>query len=242
MALLGCWRAARHARRRPAFPGTAVKLFWMTDQRREPPPRRPVGDFARSPGTDRFSRKSPTPPRDATPPDFSLQPRERRRPSPIILAVATATILAVTALVIGLVALLTEPSAPAPSNTSGQSTATADKALCQAIGPLMKENDDRSNAFLATGEPGTPKRDAALQKFVTDTQEWARRTQQTLDAHSNPSRLITRALQRYVDDMQLFVASVRPGPGTQYDEAAWTDSIVAYGGPLTICQQLGVNW
>ena len=150
--------------------------------------------------------------------------------------------LAVIALVIGLVALLTQPTVPAPATTNAQSTATADKALCQAIGPLMKENDDRSNAFLATGEPGTPERDAALQKFVTDTQEWARRTQQVLDSHNNPPRLITRALQRYVDDMQLFVASVRPGPGTQYDEAAWTDSIVAYGGPLSICQQLGVNW
>jgi hypothetical protein len=49
-------------------------------------------------------------------------------------------------------------------------------------------------------------------------------------------------LQRYVDDMQLFVASVRPGPGTKYDEAAWTDSIVAYGGPLATCQALGVQW
>ena len=49
-------------------------------------------------------------------------------------------------------------------------------------------------------------------------------------------------LQRYIDDMQLFVASVRPGPGTKYDEAAWTDSIVAYGGPLATCQALGVQW
>ncbi|OBJ56392.1 hypothetical protein A9W95_13685 [Mycobacterium sp. 1423905.2] len=106
----------------------------------------------------------------------------------------------------------------------------------------MKENDDRSNAFLATGEAGSPERDGALPKFVTDTQDWARRTQQALDAHAAPPRLVTRALQRYVDDMQLFVASVRPGPGTQYDEAAWTDSIVAYGGVLATCQQIGVGW
>jgi hypothetical protein len=106
----------------------------------------------------------------------------------------------------------------------------------------MKENDDRSNAFLATGEAGSPERDAVLPKFVSDTQGWAHRTQQALDARANPPRLVTRALQRYIDDMQLFAASVRPGPGTQYDEAAWTDSIVAYGGVLTTCQQVGISW
>ena len=106
----------------------------------------------------------------------------------------------------------------------------------------MKENDDRSNAFLGTGEPGSPEQDAALPKFVTDTQDWARRTQQVLDANATPPRLLTRTSQRYIDDMQLFVASVRPGGGTKYDEAAWTDSIVAYGGPLAICQALGVQW
>ena len=53
---------------------------------------------------------------------------------------------------------------------------------------------------------------------------------------------MTRSLQRYIDDMQLFVASVRPGPGTRHDEAAWTDSIVAHGGPLATCQALGIQW
>lgn len=159
------------------------------------------------------------------------------------VGVVFAILLAVTALVISVVSLLTRPTpAPTAGPPSPQAITAADKALCQAIGPLMKENDDRSNAFLATGEPGTPERDAALPKFVADTQDWARRTQLALDAHANPPRLITRALQRYIDDMQLFVASVRPGPGTQYDEAAWTDSIVAYGGPLALCQQLGAAW
>jgi hypothetical protein len=154
-----------------------------------------------------------------------------------------AILLAVTALVIALVSVLSEPApAPVANSSNAQAATVADKSLCQAIGPLMKENDDRSNAFLAGGQPGTPQRDAALPKFVSDTQDWARRTQQVLDAHANPPRFTTRALQRYVDDMQLFVASVRPGPGTQYDEAAWTDSIVAYGGPLAACQQLGVSW
>jgi hypothetical protein len=159
------------------------------------------------------------------------------------MGVLLAIVLAVAALVISLISLFTEPSAtPAAGAPKPPPVADADKALCQAIGPLMKENDDRSNAFLATGEAGSPERDAALPKFVTDTQDWARRSQQGLDSHATPPRLATRALQRYIDDMQLFVASVRPGAGTQYDEAAWTDSIVAYGGVLSTCQQLGIGW
>ena len=151
--------------------------------------------------------------------------------------------LAVTALVVAVVALLKQPESTSPASTPNpQAVTDADKALCQAIGPLMKENDDRSNAFLGTGEAGSPERDAALPKFVSDTRDWARRTQQVLDSHANPPRFSTRALQRYVDDMLLFAASVRTGPGTQYDEAAWTDSIVSYGGTLTVCQQLGINW
>ena len=196
--------------------------------------RSPGRSYSPAPGPEPFSRRLS---------DFSFRSRERPRPSRMAVGLALAILLAVTALVIALVSLLSEPApAPAANSSSPQAASAADKALCQAIGPLMKENDDRSNAFLASGQPGTPQRDAALPKFVSDTQDWARRTQQVLDTHANPPRFTTRALQRYIDDMQLFVASVRPGPGTQYDEAAWTDSIVAYGGPLAACQQLGVSW
>jgi len=160
--------------------------------------------------------------------------------------VVLAVLLAVAALIVAILALTQEPppaaSAAAASPSPQGPTTDADRKLCQAIAPLMKENDDRSNAFLGTGEPGSPEQDAALPKFVTDTQDWARRTQQVLDANANPPRLLTRTSQRYIDDMQLFVASVRPGGGTKYYEAAWTDSIVAYGGPLAICQALGVQW
>jgi len=160
--------------------------------------------------------------------------------------VVLAVLLAVAALIVAILALTQEPppaaSAAAASPSPQGPTTDADRKSCQAIAPLMKENDDRSNAFLGTGEPGSPEQDAALPKFVTDTQDWARRTQQVLDANANPPRLLTRTSQRYIDDMQLFVASVRPGGGTKYDEAAWTDSIVAYGGPLAICQALGVQW
>jgi hypothetical protein len=207
--------------------------------------RPPGGGYARAPQREEFPRGADHGeeiPRTTGTADFRLQP-QRRRPSWMAVGVVLAVVLAVAALVVGVVSLVTQPApAPAVSAPSPQAMTDADKALCQAIGPLMKENDDRSNAFLATGEAGSPERDAALTKFVTDTRAWAQRTQKDLDARSNPPRFTTRALQRYIDDMQLFVASVRPGPGTQYDEAAWTDSIVAYGGVLTSCQQLGISW
>jgi hypothetical protein len=196
--------------------------------------RAPGGRRSPTLSTDRFSRQQA--------PDSAFRDRVRRRPSRTAVGIVLAILLAVTALVIALVSLLSRPAPTAGPSSSPQATTAADKALCQAIGPLMKENDDRSNAFLASGQPGTPERDAALPKFVSDTQDWARRSQQVLDAHANPPRFTTRALQRYIDDMQLFVASVRPGPGTQYDEAAWADNIVAYGGPLATCQQLGISW
>jgi hypothetical protein len=183
------------------------------------------------------------PPGSAPPPNFAVGPGERRRAILFGAGVLLAVALAAAALVVALVALTRQPAPTAPAAApNAQASTAADKALCQAIGPLMKENDDRSNAFLGTGAAGSPERDAALPKFVSDTQDWARRTQQALDAHANPPRFMTRALQRYIDDMQLFVSSVRPGPGTQYDEAAWTDSIEAYGGPLASCQALGIGW
>ena len=173
------------------------------------------------------------------------RPTRTGRRGILAAGVVLAILLAVAALIVAIVALTEEPPpAAAPQTPPSQQgpTTDADRKVCEAIAPLMKENDDRSNAFLGTGQPGSPEQDAALPKFVTDTQDWARRTQQVLDANANPPRLLTRTLQRYVDDMQLFVASVRPGPGTKYDEAAWTDSIVAYGGPLATCQALGVQW
>jgi hypothetical protein len=192
------------------------------------------GEYARARHPEEPSRATGTA-------DFRFRPRER--PSRVAVGAVLAVVLAVAALVVAVVSLVTRPSPPpAVSAPSPPAITDADKGLCQAIGPLMKENDDRSNAFLATGEAGSPERDAALPKFVSDTQGWAHRTQQTLDARATPPRFTIRALQRYIDDMQLFVASVRPGPGTQYDEAAWTDSIVAYGGVLTACQQLGISW
>jgi hypothetical protein len=106
----------------------------------------------------------------------------------------------------------------------------------------MKQSTDQRNALVGSGPPGSPAQDAALPKFSTDTTEWAEQAQKALNEHSEPPRHLTRTLQRYIDDMLLFVESVRPGPGTKYDEAAWVDSTVALGGPMRVCYDLGVQW
>src|ERR1700694_3220202 len=167
------------------------------------------------------------------PPPFSGVPPGQRRPRVLVGAgVVLAILLATAALVVAVVSLSRQPSSPqtaAPPPTTTQSasanTEAADRALCQAIAPLMKESTDRKNAFVALGHTGTPERDAGTPEFVRATQDWATRIQPVLAEHADPPRYLTRTLQRYIDDMRLFVASVRPGPGTKYDDAAWTDSI-----------------
>ena len=106
----------------------------------------------------------------------------------------------------------------------------------------MRESDQISNAYTNTGDAGTPGRDAALPKFIADTQAWIPRVQAVLDAHPDVRPLFKRSLQRYIDDRQLLVWNVEPGPARSYDDSTWSDSLAAYGGPLRICHDLGVNW
>jgi hypothetical protein len=129
------------------------------------------GDYPPASSGRRFAPKAAPPP---------YPPRMRRRVGPVAVGMALTFALAVAALVVGLVALTRQPTSatPAGAPSNPQVSSADDKALCQAIAPLMKENDDRSNAFLATGQAGSPERDAALPKFVSDTRDWARRTQQ----------------------------------------------------------------
>lgn len=186
------------------------------------------------------------------PPPYMGGPPKRRR-GMVFGAGVVLALIAVAALVLAIVGLTRNPAPPTPApSASAASTNTqdADRALCQAIAPLMAESDRVSNAYIDTGPTGTPARDASTPKYVADTQDWASRLQKVLDEHSapqaagagSPQPFLIRSLQRFVDDRRFFVANVRTGPSTNIDQAAWTDSLVAYGGPLSICQDLGVKW
>lgn len=166
----------------------------------------------------------------------------------LIAAVLAAAALLVTLTVIVLIrptpaaipasAPITTTSAPAQP----QDTTTADRALCTAIAPLMTEVNRISNTYLGLGEAGTPARDSALPKFISDTQDWIGRVQPILDQHPDARPFFRRSLQRFIDDRNLLVSDLKPGPLSTEAYAMWSDSLGAYSGPLHVCDQLGVKW
>lgn len=173
-----------------------------------------------------------------------LPPRPRRS-----WVALTALVASVAALAVGTAALVqgrgheapvTATSSTAPA-TAGD-TAAADKALCQAIAPLMAEDDQRSNAFIDLGPSGSAARDAGVDRFRTDTAEWATRIQAVADQHKDVDPFLQRTLQRFIDDRHLLARNMRTGKTMEYDDAIWSDSLAAYGGPLSICYDLGVRW
>jgi hypothetical protein len=176
-------------------------------------------------------------------------PRPRRGGGSLVgIGIAVAVVLAAAALVISLVTAHHNSSTLAAQPTSqptNQAAATtdSDKALCQAIAPLIKESSQRGDAFVSLGHTGTPERDAGISSYVADTTDCVRRAQAVLDEHSRPASppgFLMRSLQRYVDDKHAYAASIRPGPATEADNAAWNDSLVALSGPFDVCDGVGV--
>ena len=163
------------------------------------------------------------------------------------IGIATAVALSAAALTISIVNTGgdTAPAAPqptaAPSTAPAGSTTADDKAFCEAIAPLMREDAARSKAFVALGHTGTPERDAGIPAYVADTAGWAKRAQDVIDQHTVvPPDFLLRSLQRYVDDVRSYAANIRPGPAADEDNAAWNDSLVAGGGAYEVCGDLGV--
>jgi hypothetical protein len=155
--------------------------------------------------------------------------------------------LAAAALVVSLINAHRSPVAPAaqpPARSTNQpaSTADSDKALCEAIAPLIKEASVHGKAFVALGDNGTPARDAGIPEFVAQTTDWVKRSQAVVDQHATNARpdYLMRSLQRFIDDRRAYASNLRPGPITDGDRAAWNDSIVAAGGMIEVCGDLGV--
>jgi hypothetical protein len=186
---------------------------------------------------------SAVPPR----PGWRYAPPAPRRSKLLAAGVALASVLAAAALVIAIVLLVRPAAAPsrAPATSSATTTGDttdADRALCTALAPLMAEDDQFSNAYVRLGDPGTPARDAATPKFITDTQNWIRRIQPVVDQNPSADPYFRRSLQRYIDDQHLIVVDLNPGPLTAYAKALFSDSVGAYSGPLHLCDGLGVKW
>jgi hypothetical protein len=161
------------------------------------------------------------------------------------VGVALAVVLAGAALVVSLTqwsensAATVTPGASSPPGSTG-ATAEADKALCTDIAPLVEESSARKNAFAGLGPYGSPERDAGVPAFVADTKKWVMHAQEVLDKHAQPPRYAVRTLQRYIDDMRLIAANLRPGPEARSISAGWDDSLIALAGPFEVCAKLGV--
>jgi hypothetical protein len=162
-----------------------------------------------------------------------------------------AAVLVAAALVVAVIALIrpkpaaipaSAPITTTPAPAQPPDTKTADRALCTAIAPLMKEIIRISNTYLGLGEAGTPARDSALPKFISDTQDWIGRVQPILDQHPDARPFFRRSLQRFIDDRNLLVSDLKAGPLPTSALEMWSDSEGAYSGPLHICDQLGVKW
>jgi hypothetical protein len=159
-----------------------------------------------------------------------------------------AVLLAAAALVVSLVRK-PETSAPAQPTTTPTASPVqqqlfvedADRALCEAIAPLMKENEDRGKEFTAL-EAGSPEQGAAIPGYRSFVEGWARRVQDVLNKHAEPQRYLTRTLQRFVDDKLLYVEMVQPGQVDKFDAPTWQQGAIDYGGPLGVCRDVGVTW
>jgi hypothetical protein len=190
------------------------------------------------------------PPSPSVPPPPTFGSGGGRRPRGGGVAIAlgiVAIVLAVAALIVALVrgggpsTPATPTAQPTTSSTTAPANTTApDKALCEAIAPLIKESSARKNAFTDSGPDGSPERDAALQDFRDKTQDWVGRAQAALDEHADPPRFFTRTLQRYIDDMRMLASNLRPGPITPSNDAGWRDSVFALAGPYDVCGKLGI--
>jgi hypothetical protein len=183
------------------------------------------------------------------PPPLGL-PSRRGMLSTVGLAVAV--FLAVAALIVAIVALNRPAASPSttsqassgtsPSTSAASDTTAADRELCTGVAPLIRESADRGRDFVNLGQSGTPERDAGIPNYQSSVSDWVGRIQPILDQHADADAYLKRTLQRFIDDTRIYAASIRPGPETDADSAAWNDKLVAIGGPFDVCHRLGVQW
>jgi hypothetical protein len=193
----------------------------------------------------------PSPGSYPQPSDYAHAPRPRRRGLLTIVGLVTAILLASAALAVGIVAINRPtastspgrmPPIASPTSSAATDTDAADRELCNAVGPLLRESNETGKAFVNLGNPGTPSRDAGIPDYEASVLDWAKRIQPVLDTHSGADPFLRRTLQRMVDDIRVYATSIRPGPESAPDAAAWNDATVAYGGPYDVCHRLGVQW
>jgi hypothetical protein len=190
------------------------------------------------------------PPGDYGPPQPFPDRPQRRRLLPAV-GLASAILLATAALLVGIIGLnrpttntstVQSSSVPSPSPSAAADTEAADRKLCEAVGPLLRESNDTGKAFVNLGNPGTPARDAGIHAYEESVLDWVKRIQPVVDDNPSADPYLRRSLQRMIDDIRVYAINIRPGPETLPDAAAWNDATIGYSGPFEVCHKLGVQW
>jgi len=118
-----------------------------------------------------------------------------------------------------------------------------DRELCLAIGPLMVESQDTRKTFQAVGPKNSPERRAAIPRFKSDVDDWAQRMQQTINQHEEPPRYLTRIIQRYIDDMTIYVVTLSPErEASSYETPIYDLTIIDFSGIMGRCFDVGAPW
>jgi len=160
-------------------------------------------------------------------------------------------LLAVAALIVGIVGLnrpiaststSRSSSAAITSTPAASDTSATDRKLCEAVGPLLRESNEKGKAFVNLGDPGTPTRDAGIPEYEASVVDWVKRIQPVVDRYPSADPYLRRSLQRMIDDIRVYATNIRPGPETPPDAAAWNDATIGYSGPHEVCHRLGVHW
>lgn len=186
-----------------------------------------------------------------SPPQYLPAPAARRSSPLLAIGVIVAIMLGAAALVVALISpgrestqptAATPMSTPAAPPTASGDTTEADRALCQAIAPLIKESLQDGKDFVNLGFSGTPERDGGIPAYKAKVDAWVGRTQPVLDQHANPPRYLTRMTQQFIDFTQSYADNIRPGPEPEVDRANWYSRLTAFGAAFEICPKYGVTW
>ena len=188
---------------------------------------------------------SQTPCRRARP--FAPSPRRTSRLA-VVLAVV-AILLAGAALVVSLVRKPETPVTAQPTprrrqRHQRQRLRAADICrrcrpvhLCQAIAPLDEGIDEQTREFAAlarfarTGSSDT-------RDIEPSSKDGRERFRPILNKFMRATAILTRTLQRFIDDKLLYVRMVQPGHVDPVDEPTWKQASIDYGGPLGTCSKL----
>jgi hypothetical protein len=197
---------------------------------------------------------SPTPMPNASaapPPPWPRQPvaKQPRRGFLLPIGVALAVLLSAAALVVSLMKGSGQTSSAPTATQSAKPEPTqvfvdvADREVCQAMGPLMRESSDARKAFTNSGAPNTPERKAAIPQFVTDSYDWGRRAQDILNQHSDPPRFLTRNFQRYIDHTLMYAEGLSPDRDSSiFENQLYDFGVIDLSGLIGRCSEVDAPW